>query len=1028
MSGLQDLCRRWKIAPGFLLLLALLAADRAKGQQAEVESKKLVPITIKRQPGHEAGEAQIVENDKNGKPTARKVAPNAVSAWRVRGSYGALVVVVQPAKGQTPKQYVLRYYDLESGRRRILGSIPMGGGNLSENKEIDDRWAFALAGSDAKTGQPVVIVGDDQAIPGFLPGGSKPEFRGENKFAYSASGETRSAELGVLLGTNLQAIYAPPDTEQAAPKYLQVFPNGDAMGELKSGQIAKGRWRTDGEVIQVTGEKAAYAVPVSALVAVEGVPAGQRFGVRLIEDLSSRTTHKGATVNTVNITPVIVDGKTLIPQGSAIKGTVVEANNVGWGFKHETASLTIHFTEADLADGRKLEIDMRVYQVENAQEKVTGQGKIQGIRSTGTIGRSAQNGVLSFAGIDPIAYIFASAAGSAVLGFAEPEILYRGGVELILENVRPLITSTIYPPSVQPMEHDAAGREELQAFVKTLTYRTMTQGSNKPSDITNLVFIGPAAGLKRAFEAAGWEHTDDLDAATTFKTVKTLTGNQTYTQAPMSVLLLDELPPIMSLSKTTNTFMARHHLRIFTTDDQYKSQTVLTSSSTQDIGIAFSRKQKTFIHVIDQHIDNERSKVVNDLLFTGCVESLDMVERPWVPRDAYNSTGDRLLTDGEAAVMRISDCNDPHKTPDTPAPAPNRTQRATRDTALTIRSDLYRGNFIYMGIAGGIKVRDYLRSSSELPPDTGSWRKTDASGANYRGLGANPGLQRRNGLNMMQPPTPQDVAMIEKAKQSHKWDPPRYEFALEGGYMHMRETNLSAVGLYEYAPDFPNKDSYFVLLLDDVGDGWSGGGSVTVNSWKHFSNEFSYFRQQVKYRLGTANVTIPPNTDVTIGPEDLFVIPVGLVTRQVEYNLLIHATRPASRWRPYAAVGPVLQLLALNGAPLQKPAGPFNIGLKNIGLIKAAFDFSNTPPLDGGGIFQFGMQYGAGVKYRVSPRVIVRADFRETWSKNPDIIAKSYEDFDTNDLDPSYVTDVIHVGPEQKFLQDRYTVGVAFTF
>jgi hypothetical protein len=1002
--------------------------DRARGQQSGTALQPIAPITIKRKPGQSAGEAQILEKGKDGKTKVRKVAPHAVAAWRVRGIYGALVVVVQPAKGQIPAQYILRYYDVESGRRRILGSIPITNGTLTETKEEDDRWAFALAGSDMTTGRPTVIVGDDQAIPGILSEASQPRFPDDKELQYSENGAMKSAELGVLLGTSLNAIYAPPETGQPAPKYLQVFPSGDAMAELKNGQIVKARWHTDGAVVSLTGEKAAYAVPVRDLIAVKGVPAGQRFGVRLLDDLSSRTTHEGDKVKTVVITPVIVDGQMLIPQGSTIVGTVTQADNVGWGFKHETASLTIHWTEAELPDGRILTIDMRVFQVENAQEKVTAQGKIQGIRSTGTIGRSAQNGVLAFAGIDPIAYIFASAAGSAVLGFAEPEILYRGGVELILENVRPLITSTVYPPSVLPMEHDATGREALQAFVKTLPFRTMTQGSNKPSDVTNLVFIGPSAGLERAFAAAGWEHTDDLDAATTFKTVKTLTGNQAYTQAPMSVLLLDERPPIMTLSKTTNTFMARHHLRIFATDDHYNGESVLTSSSTQDIGIAFSRKQKTFIHVIDQHIDNERSKVVNDLMFTGCVESLDMVERPWVPRDAYNSTGDRLLTDGEAAVLRISDCNDPHKTPDTPAPPPNRAQRATRDTALTIRSDLYRGNFIYMGIAGGIKARQFLRSESELPPDTGSWRKTDASGSNYRGLGANPGLQRRTNSGIVQEPAPEDLAMIEKAKESHKWDPPRYEFALQGGYMHMRESYLTAVGLLEYAPDYPNKDSYFVFLADDVGDGWAGGGSVTVNSWKHFSNEFSYFRQQVKYKLATTNVTIPPNTDVTIGEDDLFVIPVGLVTRQVEYNLLIHPTRPTSRWRPYAAVGPVLQLIALNGAPLEKPAGPFNIGLKNIGLIKAAFDFGSTPPLDGGGIFELGLQYGAGVKYRATPRLMLRADFRETWSKNPDIIAKSYEDFDTNDLDDTYTTEIFRVGPSAKFLQDRYTVGVAFTF
>lgn len=123
-----------------------------------------------------------------------------------------------------------------------------------------------------------------------------------------------------------------------------------------------------------------------------------------------------------------------------------------------------------------------------------------------------------------------------------------------------------------------------------------------------------------------------------------------------------------------------------------------------------------------------------------------------------------------------------------------------------------------------------------------------------------------------------------------------------------------------------------------------------------------------------------------------------------------------------------MQLVALTGAPLKKPAGVYTLGLKNIGLLKAAFDFGNTPPLDGGGIFHFGLQYGAGMKYRVTARIMLRADWRETWSKNPDIIANSYEDFDPNALDETYTTDVTKVKPDQKFIQDRYTVGVAFTF
>jgi hypothetical protein len=799
------------------------------------------------------------------------------------------------------------------------------------------------------------------------------------------------------------------------------------MVELKNGSIHKGRWRTNGETVDLFGPSATYSAPVADLTAVKGVPAGARFGVRLTEDLSSHTTHEDDVVKAVSVTPVVVDGEILIPQGAQFAGKVVQADSVGWGFKHETASLTIDWTKATLPDGRVLELDARVFAVENAQEKVNDKGKIQGVRATGTIGSSVENGVLSFAGIDPVAYVFASASGPAVLGVAESEILYPGGTELILQNTKPLVTSTVYPPSVLPMEHDAEGREQLQAFVKKLPFRTRTKGSNKVSDVTNLVFIGPPAGLQRAFAAAGWLHTDELYAGSTFKTVKTLTGNQTYTQAPMSVLLLDERPPIFTLSKTTNTFASRHHLRVFPTEQRYDGQTVLTSSSTQDIGIAFSRKQRTFIHVIDQHIDNERSKVVNDLMFTGCVESLDMVERPWVPHDAYNSTGDRLLTDDEAAVMKISDCDNPRTTPAEPAPPPSRMERSTRNTSLIIRNSLYRGNLVYQGISGGFKVHDFLKSEHELPPDNGAWRKTDASGLDYRGYGSNPGLQRRAPGDRNTPMAPEDLAAIAKAKEDHKWDPPRYEFALQGGYMHMREEYLSAVGVLETSSD-PNKDTYFLFLADDVGDGWAAGGSVTINSWKHFSNEFSYFRQQVKYQLGTIDATIPPGTDAVFTDDDVEAVPIGLVTRQFEYNLLIHPTRPTSRWRPYAAVGPVLQLIALNGSPLKKPAGPFTLGLKNIGLFKAAFDFGNTPPLDGGGIFQMGLQYGAGIKYRLRPRIMLRADWRETWSKNPDIIANSYEDFDSHALDETYDTQIIRVGPEKKFLQDRFTVGVAFTF
>jgi len=242
------------------------------------------------------------------------------------------------------------------------------------------------------------------------------------------------------------------------------------------GSIHKGSWLTDGATLTLNVEDTKLSIPKASLQPVKGVPAGTRFVVRLLQPLSSRTAKEGMAIKAVSITPIVVDGEILIPQGSSIEGTLTEAKGVGWGFKHETASLTIDWNRATLADGRTLPITARVFQVENAQESIKADGKIQGIRSTGTPGHSVENGVLSFAGIDPIAYIFAASAGSAVFGFAEPEILYNAGTELILEYTKPLITSQAYPPSVNPSATTTEEREQLQSFVKNNSLPHQNQG------------------------------------------------------------------------------------------------------------------------------------------------------------------------------------------------------------------------------------------------------------------------------------------------------------------------------------------------------------------------------------------------------------------------------------------------------------------------------------------------------------------------------------------------------------------------
>ena len=120
----------------------------------------------------------------------------------------------------------------------------------------------------------------------------------------------------------------------------------------------------------------------------------------------------------------------------------------------------------------------------------------------------------------------------------------------------------------------------------------------------------------------------------------------------MSVLFLDGQAPAFMFQKGNNTYAARHHLRIFRRQETFAGKPVWVVSSTHDTGIDFSERDRTFIHRIDSNVDNERAKVVSDLLLAGAVRSLALVDRN-LPPNLQNATGDAIQTDGRMAVLLL---------------------------------------------------------------------------------------------------------------------------------------------------------------------------------------------------------------------------------------------------------------------------------------------------------------------------------------------------------------------------------------
>jgi hypothetical protein len=758
-----------------------------------------------------------------------------------------------------------------------------------------------------------------------------------------------------------------------------------------------------------------------ATLPAETIPAGTPLELRLQQPISSYSTTAGTKITAVLISPVNEGGKILIPLGTTVQGSVVSVRKVGLGVAHETAEIDLRFNELVFSDQKSLPVQVRITAVENARESINKKGRIQGIRATSTLSQRASGFVGFLALGDPIGAIFTTAASASVLRFSEPEITLPAGTELLAQLAAPVDLPGMETQTVPPLVTTADGRQQLGEMVHKLPFRTFTQGKRElPSDLTNLAFIGSADALQRAFAASGWVIVDTLTAQSTYGTIRSVAENQGYRRAPMSILLLDGKAPDYAYAKTLNTFSKRHHLRIWISKETWQGQPVWTSSSTHDTGIGFSKKNKTFIHLIDSNIDNERAKVVNDLIYTGCVSGVQLVTRPWLPKDAKNGTGEDLITDGRIAVLGLNDCQHPIEDATGLEALAIRTRgnhfdRTTRQTVLTLKNNLIRDNVVAMAYSG---IRYSLDSKKRK--ETAPERQMNVEGEQYT---IDTGHHQRDDYTHLST-RPQSKASTPTTAAS--WAPPSVEIGLRGGFHGYYGGNGGAIA-YLFTDD-ENPDNVLLLVLgNSLHNGWELGSTVTINPQRYLSHEFSYDYSSTEFNLGLAVVGNDSTSQEEIN--QIVFSPSGLRTSQFTYNLLGNFTPKTSRLRPYLAVGPSLSLMHLADTPIKKAPAWFRLGLSNIGLISAAYNFGSDPPLEGGGIFQVGLNYGGGIRYRMTPRWMIRADFRETLTSQPDFWSKSEKDISGGivvDPGTTYTT----IGPVLDGLlrQDRVTMGLSFTF
>jgi LssY C-terminus len=391
---------------------------------------------------------------------------------------------------------------------------------------------------------------------------------------------------------------------------------------------------------------ALFFLAAASLAAAARIPSGTQIQIRLTKEINTSTAKVGDAFEALVIAPVVADGRIVMAAGATVAGHVKEVTAAV--NPDDKAMLGLAFEEIREASGKKTAITAKLSSVDDARESVDSDGRIQGIVASKTGSGRLDQGINKVSEKYPSFAELLGTVKQAVLKPADANIDYKAGVEMTIALTKPLEwTGVVKSPDIAPIEPPDA----LSRLGNSEPFRTATEKDQKPSDITNLMFLGSRDQIEEAFKQAGWTPAAKLNDQSKLETFRAMAEMRGYQEAPVSLLLLDGRPPDLVFEKINDTFAARHHLRIWQRPGTFSGKGVWVCSATHDTGISFSELNRTFIHKIDPQIDLERAKVVNDLLFTGLVRGLSLVERPGLPQDMFNATGDPLKSDGGMAVL-----------------------------------------------------------------------------------------------------------------------------------------------------------------------------------------------------------------------------------------------------------------------------------------------------------------------------------------------------------------------------------------
>jgi hypothetical protein len=347
--------------------------------------------------------------------------------------------------------------------------------------------------------------------------------------------------------------------------------------------------------------------------------------------------------------PLSPGGKqVLIPHRSIVRGSIEKL--IPSSSPTDRARLRLRFTHLELPGQPPVALEGHVVDVENSRETVLADGTIQGVLASELPLTLLEDALDKLKKTQPDLGDQAKRTSEKNLGKSDTSIEYPAGTDLTLVLDKRLALAQSFPSAVSE-ELSPQISAPVARLLEEVPQRAATK-DGKPGDPLNLVVMGNADEIRRAFQEGGWAEAEKLTGKSLFETVRAVIANKGYGTAPVSQLYLFGRPEDLAFQKMLNTFARRHHLRLWrspaTTAD---GREIWLGAATHDIG--WDIRPGVVSHAIEPEIDKEREKVGADLAAAGRVVTLRLVTRPNPLSEGLTATGGSWKTDGHLLVSEL---------------------------------------------------------------------------------------------------------------------------------------------------------------------------------------------------------------------------------------------------------------------------------------------------------------------------------------------------------------------------------------